>query len=326
MISARNLGKRYGDLLAVDGVSLDIGKGEVVGLLGQNGAGKTTIMKMITGFLEPTSGTVTVDGIDVLQDRLGVQRRIGYLPENAPLYPELLVQDYLLWMAALRGIPEGERPSAVREAAQAAGLQGHMLRPIGQLSKGYRQRVGIAQAILHKPPVLIFDEPTNGLDPVQIEAIRQLIRDLAKTSTVLLSTHILQEVEAVCQRVLVLIDGRLVADDPLERILTGRRVLLSVAAGTAGVVEALRKVGGVTTVERGGPDDTQPGFEVWAVAYDGEVPPTPAIARAAVAAGWTLGALHPERFSLQTAFQRLQREEAARHAASTKQNDKGVRA
>ncbi|MFH1466406.1 MAG: ABC transporter ATP-binding protein [Pseudomonadota bacterium] len=324
MISARNLGKRYGDVLAVDDVSLDIGKGEVVGLLGQNGAGKTTIMKMITGFLEPTSGTVTVDGLDVLQDRLRVQQRIGYLPENAPLYPELLVQDYLLWMASLRGIPEGERAGAVREAAAATGLQGHMLRPIGQLSKGFRQRVGIAQAILHKPPVLIFDEPTNGLDPVQIEAIRQLIRDLARTSTVLLSTHILQEVEAVCQRVMVLIDGRLVADDAIARMLTGHHVLLSVGTDATGVPEALRAVAGVSAVERRGPDEAMPGFEVWAAAWEGTVPPTPAIARAAVAAGWTIGALHPERFSLQSAFQRLQREEAARHAETIAH--KGVRA
>jgi len=316
MISTKNLGKRYGDVIAAEGVTLDIGKGEVVGLLGQNGAGKTTIMKMITGFLEPSSGSVSVDGLDVLERRIEVQRRIGYLPENAPLYPELLVQDYLLWMAALRGLPEEARPSAVREAARATGLQGHMLRPIGQLSKGYRQRVGIAQAILHKPPVLIFDEPTNGLDPLQIEAIRQLIRELGRESTVLLSTHILQEVEAVCDRVLVLIDGRLVADGPIASLLQSRVALLSVQRGAAGVAETLRRVTGVVDVERRGEDETQPGFEVWAARYEGETPPIPAIVRAATMAGWTVGAVHPERFSLQAAFQRLQREAAYKSAAA----------
>jgi len=325
MISARNLGKRYGDVVAADGVSLDIGRGEVVGLLGQNGAGKTTIMKMITGFLEPTAGTVSVHGIDVLDDRVGVQRLIGYLPENAPLYAEMLVQDYLLWMAALRDLPEPERPAAVVKAARATGLEGHMLRPIGQLSKGYRQRVGIAQAILHEPPVLIFDEPTNGLDPVQIESIRQLVRDLSLSSTVLISTHILQEVEAVCDRVLVLIDGRLVADGSIDSLLSSHVVLLSVAAGTQGVAETLRAVPSVADVTLRGADDTLPGFELWAAAYDGDTPPTPAIVNTAAQAGWTVGSVAPERFSLQSAFQRLQREVAQERRTTGMLADKGVR-
>ncbi len=325
MISARKLGKRYGHVIAADAVSLDIGKGEVVGLLGQNGAGKTTIMKMITGYLEPTTGTVSVDGIDVLEDRVGVQRRIGYLPENAPLYPEMLVQDYLLWMAALRGLPEPEKQPAVVKAARATGLEGHMMRPIGQLSKGYRQRVGIAQAILHEPPVLIFDEPTNGLDPVQIESIRQLVRDLSQHSTVLISTHILQEVEAVCDRVMVLIDGRLVADGPIDSLLSSPVVLLSVAQGTQGVAEALAAVPGVAAVVARGADDTLPGFDVWAAEYDGDAPPTPAIVRAAAEAGWTVGSVAPERFSLQAAFQRLQREVAQERRATGALVQKGVR-
>jgi ABC-2 type transport system ATP-binding protein len=325
MISTRNLGKRYGDVIAADGVSLDIGRGEVVGLLGQNGAGKTTIMKMITGFLEPTNGNVVVDGTDVLDDRVGVQSRIGYLPENAPLYPEMLVQDYLLWMAALRAIPEETRAPAVIKAARATGLEGHMLRPIGQLSKGYRQRVGIAQAILHEPPVLIFDEPTNGLDPVQIESIRQLIRDLSRNSTVLISTHILQEVEAVCDRVLVLIDGRLVADGSVDSLLSSKVVLLSLADGTAGVAPALGAIPGVTEVEERGSDEQMPGFTVWAAGYDSDQPPTPAIVQAAAAAGWVVGSVAPERFSLQDAFQRLQREVAAERRATGALAQKGVR-
>ncbi len=325
MISTRNLGKRYGDLIAADGVSLDIGRGEVVGLLGQNGAGKTTIMKMITGFLEPTTGSVGVGGIDVLDDRVGVQRLIGYLPENAPLYAEMLVQDYLLWMAALREIPDGERSGAVVKAARATGLEGHMLRPIGQLSKGYRQRVGIAQAILHQPPVLIFDEPTNGLDPVQIESIRQLIRDLSRSSTVLISTHILQEVEAVCDRVLVLIEGRLVADGSVDSLLSSKVVLLSVARGTQEVANTLGAIPGVAEVDPRGPDDLLADFEVWAASYDGDQPPTPAIVRAAAAAGWVVGSVAPERFSLQDAFQRLQREVAQERRASGALAQKGAR-
>ena len=185
-----------------------------------------------------------------------------------------------------------------------------MLRPIGQLSKGYRQRVGIAQAMVHQPEVLIFDEPTNGLDPVQIESIRELIRTLAQTSTVLISTHILQEVEAVCDRVLVLIDGRLVADGPLDSLRASRVVLLSVAQGDGDVTRRLSAIDDVVDVQHRGPDGSLPGFERWAVHYDGNLPPTPAIVRAAVEAGWTVGAAAPERISLQAAFQRLQSEVA----------------
>ncbi len=314
MISAKNLGKRYGDVIAVEGVSLEIGQGEVVGLLGQNGAGKTTIMRLVTGFLEPTHGSVSVGGIDVLQDRVGVQAKIGYLPENAPLYPEMLVQDYLLMVAEMRGIPPEAQHQAVIEAARATGLGGYMVRPIGQLSKGYRQRVGIAQAIVHQPEVLIFDEPTNGLDPLQIESIRKLILQLAKKSTVLISTHILQEVEAVCDRVLVLIDGRLVADGSIDSLISSPVVLLSVQAGTDGVPEKLRGVKGVSGVQRRGDDELLPGFELWAIDYRQDLPPTPAIVQAAAQAGWTVGRVAPERYSLQVAFQRLQQEVARRSA------------
>jgi ABC-2 type transport system ATP-binding protein len=325
MIAARKLGKRYGPLVAVRDVDLDIQRGEVVGLLGQNGAGKTTIMKMITGYLEPTTGTVRVDDVDVLEDRVGVQRRIGYLPENAPLYPEMLVQDYLLWMAALRDLPEQERTRAVARAARATGLEGHMLRPIGQLSKGYRQRVGIAQAIVHEPQVLIFDEPTNGLDPVQIESIRALIRSLSQRSTVLISTHILQEVEAVCDRVLVLIDGRLVADGPLDSLRASPVVLLSLADGTPDVAGSLADIPGVVELRRRGPDEAQPGFEQWEVHYEGERAPTPAIVRRAAELGWIVGAVAPERISLQAAFQRLQAEVALESRSVRTLADKGGR-
>ena len=207
MISVRDVQKRYGKLTAVDNISFEVERGGIVGLLGHNGAGKTTIMKIMTGYLEPTRGTILVGGIDVVTDRLGVQKQIGYMPENAPLYREMLVQEYLMMMAELRGITKSNRTKSVVEAAEATGLIPRLVQPIGQLSKGYRQRVGLAAAILHKPDVLVLDEPTNGLDPVQIVEIRDLIRRLAETTTVIISTHILSEIEAVCNRVVILIDA-----------------------------------------------------------------------------------------------------------------------
>ena len=219
MISVKNLIKDYGDLRAVADISFEVERGEIVGLLGHNGAGKTTVMKVMTGYLEPTAGSVSVGGIDVVGDRIGVQRQIGYMPESAPLYREMLVQEYLLMMAQFRGLSAREQIPAVAEAVNATGLQARLLQPIGTLSKGYRQRVGLAQAILHKPDVLVLDEPTNGLDPVQILEIRSLIRRLAETTTVILSTHILSEIEAVCNRVVILIDGHLAADSTLGNLL-----------------------------------------------------------------------------------------------------------
>ena len=175
MIEVRDLEKRYGDVRAVKGLSFDVGRGEIVGLLGHNGAGKSTVMKMITGYIEPSGGSISVGGVDVLADRIGVQRQIGYLPESAPVYPEMLVQEYLLMMAELRDIPAAERNAAVIKAVRSTGLEDWLVRPIATLSKGYRQRVGLAQAILHEAEVLILDEPTSGLDPVQIVEIRALI-------------------------------------------------------------------------------------------------------------------------------------------------------
>src|SRR3990172_2913148 len=194
-IETNDISKSYGPVKALSKVSFQVGKGEVIGLLGPNGAGKTTLMKTLPGSLQPDAGTALVAGIDVVADPLGAQRRIGYLPENAPLYGEMAVQEYLSMMAALRGVPEDRRRRLISEAVYATGLEDYLTRPIGKLSKGYRQRVGVAQAILHQPELLILDEPTTGLDPTQIAEIRDLIRELAETSTIVLSTHILPEVE-----------------------------------------------------------------------------------------------------------------------------------
>jgi ABC-2 type transport system ATP-binding protein len=250
MIEADRLTRRYGDFLAVDGVSFTIGAGEIVGLLGHNGAGKTTIMKMLTGYLEPSSGAVRVDGVEVEGNREAVQQQIGYLPENLPLYPELTVTDYLAFTAEMRGV---DPAITVPRAIEATELAEKALDPIATLSRGYKQRVGVAQAILHEPRFLILDEPTNGLDPGQTHQMRALIKRLSERATVILSTHIMQEVDAICDRVLILRGGQLVLDERLDRVRSTNRLairtsregnLLEVLAGVAGVSSLVQTAGG----------------------------------------------------------------------------------
>jgi ABC-2 type transport system ATP-binding protein len=218
MIEVQALSKAYGPIQALRGVSFRVAAGQIIGLLGPNGAGKTTVMKIVTGYLQPDGGQARVDGLDVLTNRLEVQRRSGYLPENAPLYPELGVQAYLSMIAELRQIPSQEQRASLALAVRATGLAEHLTRPIGQLSKG----VGLAQAILHRPGLLILDEPTVGLDPTQIVEVRRLIRRLAEHSTVLLSTHILSEVEALCDGVIILLNGEVKADARLADLAPGK--------------------------------------------------------------------------------------------------------
>ncbi|MDR2477906.1 MAG: ATP-binding cassette domain-containing protein [Treponema sp.] len=218
MIEVRNLSKHYGKVEAVRDVSFSVGKDQVLGFLGPNGAGKTTIMKILTGFHFPSSGTALVDGIPVDEDPVAVKKRIGYLPENVPLYGDLTVDEYLAFAADARLVPEAERKAAIDASIDACGLKHYRTRKIETLSKGYRQRTGLAQAILHDPSILILDEPTNGLDPNQIIEIRSLIKELGKRKTVILSTHILQEVEAICSQVLIISDGRIAAQGTAEEI------------------------------------------------------------------------------------------------------------
>ena len=251
MIEVRNLSKDYGELRAVRDVSFSVGRDQVVGFLGPNGAGKTSIMKILTGFHFPTSGTAEVDGIPVDRDPVAVKERIGYLPENVPLYGDMTVQEYLGFAASARLVPKTERAGAVDAAVAACGLAGFRGRKIETLSKGFRQRVGLAQAILHDPPILILDEPTGGLDPNQIIEIRTLIKELGRRKTVLLSSHILQEVEAICSRVLIINEGRIAAQGTPEEIAgtmkggdtwnlvlkNGPADLGRLAAGISGVTE-----------------------------------------------------------------------------------------
>ena len=208
-----NVQKRFGTQLALNGVELRIGKGEVVGLLGPNGAGKSTLMRLVTGYLPPTEGRVEVCGFDVAEAPLETKKRVGYLPEHNPIHEEMYVQEYLLFVAGLHKV--SDRKARVAEVIREVGLTPEQHKTIGQLSKGYRQRVGLAQALLHDPEVLILDEPTSGLDPNQLVDIRALIRSLGKDRTVVLSTHIMQEVEAMCDRVVLIRLGEIVADAPL---------------------------------------------------------------------------------------------------------------
>ena len=218
MIKVENIDKIYGKFRAVDNVSFHIGKGEIVGLLGPNGAGKTTIMKILTGYHYPTHGTAILNGYSIYDDLLKVKESTGYLPENAPLYDDLTVIEYLDFMADIRKVPKDKKKQEIDRVIQETGLSPVVYRGIGKLSKGYRQRTGLAQAILHSPDILILDEPTTGLDPNQIIEIRKLICDIGKEKTVILSTHILQEVEAVCNRVLILNHGKIVAEGSPEQI------------------------------------------------------------------------------------------------------------
>jgi ABC-2 type transport system ATP-binding protein len=301
-IEATELSKSYGHVKALEEVSFSVEKGEVIGLLGPNGAGKTTLMKILTGYLQPDAGSAVLRGIDVVADPIGVQRRIGYLPENAPLYHEMTVQDYLLMMAELREIAPGKQRSMLSDAIYATGLEDYLTRPIGKLSKGYRQRVGIAQAILHRPELLILDEPTSGLDPTQIVEIRDLIKRLAADATIMLSTHILSEVEMTCERVLVIMRGRLRADSRVAELRSANAAVVAIESSASGVAEALKKVPGVDTVEKIGEPDG--GFERWRVTASSD-DLCPALFEALRKTSWRVAELRSDTRTLESVFREL---------------------
>lgn len=303
MIDVTDLTKSYGPIEALRGVTFHVASGEIVGLLGPNGAGKTTIMKILTGYLQPDGGTVYVNGLDVLTHTRQVQAHIGYLPENAPLYPELSVQSYLKMMAELRQIPQDEQRARLSEAIYATGLAEHLTRPIGQLSKGFRQRVGLAQAILHRPRLLILDEPTLGLDPTQVVEIRHLIRRLAKQSTILFSTHILSEVEALCDRVIILMNGQIKADARLSELAATPDAVLVLEEAPASVERALRTLSGVRDVERTRTPDGYPAYRVLGRRDGADL--CPAIYNLARQEGWRLRELRRDVRTLETVFNEL---------------------
>lgn len=227
MLEVNRLSRNYGRHKAVDDVTFAVAKGEIVGLLGHNGAGKTTIMKMISGYLEPDAGSVSVDGLNIDTHAKTIQQGLGYLPENLPVYPELSVADYLDYCADLKGLTGDDKIAEIKRALKATDITSKLSSPINTLSRGYKQRVGVAQAILGRPKLLVLDEPTNGLDPEQTQHMRELIRDIAKDATVILSTHIMQEVSALCSRVLILRTGQLVVDETLASLKNSRRLVLN---------------------------------------------------------------------------------------------------
>ncbi len=320
MLEVQHLSKSYGPFPAVSDLNFNAQKGEILGFLGPNGAGKTTTMRMITGYLPPSEGRVTVDGI-VLQDQpLEAKRRTGYLPELPPVYPELTVEDYLRFVARLKRIPAREQAAKIDRACRRCALADVRHRIIGRLSKGYRQRVGIAQAILSEPPLLILDEPTAGLDPRQIIETRELIRGLAGEHTVILSTHILSEAATTCDRVLIIRRGRLVAADTpanlTHRLKKTDTLLLEIRGPAEAARAALAAVPGVARVELsaalpGAAADSPARLTV--ESQGGDI--REALARAVVSAGWGLLELKPVEVSLEEIFLSLTDEPAAAEPA-----------
>ena len=302
MIRIQNLSKRYGDVTALQDISCEIGAGEIVGLLGPNGAGKTTTIKILTGYLQPGAGSVEVDGLNVLTHRRQVQSRIGYLPESAPLYPELSVQGYLHMMADLRQIPRSEQGEYISDAVYATALADHLTRPIGELSKGYRQRVGLAQAILHRPKLLILDEPTVGLDPTQIVEIRRLIRRLAQNSTILFSTHILSEVEALCDRVIILMNGEIKADARLAELAGASTALLVLQEQNDEIAAELSSLEGVVEVSA---TESRDGFPALQVLTADDVDILPQLFQLAGQKQWPVRELRRDRRTLESIFNQL---------------------
>lgn len=317
MIKVEGLTKRYARNVAVDNISFEVQKGQIVGFLGPNGAGKTTTMRVLTCFLPPTAGTAEVAGHDVLKAPMDVKRRIGYLPETPPLYPEMEVMEYLRFVGQLKGIAKSELKGRVSEVVERCALGDVRLRLIGKLSKGYRQRVGLAQAIIHNPDVLVLDEPTAGLDPKQIIDTRQLIKKLAGDHTIILSTHILPEVEQTCEQVVIISKGKLVATDSVENLTNRLRGSEAVAVEVASQDDApaadlirqkLEQVQGVSRVLF---KDTRNGRHAFEVESLQGRSIRADLARAVVESGWSLLELHAVALSLEEIFLQLTATEAA---------------
>ncbi len=303
MIQIENLRKSYGAIEALRGVQFAVQEGEIVGLLGPNGAGKSSTIKILTGYMHPDDGTVTVDKLDVLTHTREVQARIGYLSENTPLYPALSVQNYLKLIADLREVPEDKQPQYISDAIHATGLANYRTRRISQLSKGLRQRVGLAQAILHKPRLLILDEPTVGLDPTQIVEIRGLIKRLSAHSTILFSSHILSEVEALCDRVVIIINGQVKADAHLAELAATNNTILAfqhAPVDDAPIRDALGKLKGVQKLEA---FTTRDGYPAYRIVSDSDI--SLAVYDVARKNDWPLRELRRDVQTLETVFNQL---------------------
>ena len=304
-LSLDGISKRFGGVTAVDQVSFAVDRGQVVGFLGPNGAGKSTTMRMITQYYEPDSGTITFDGVPLADAGRAAKRRIGYLPENNPLYEDMLVHDYLAFIADLRELVGAGRRQALDAAVTGTGIETVYYRPIAELSKGFRQRVGLAQAILHRPDLLVLDEPTEGLDPNQRVEIRRLIGALGKDRTVILSTHVLSEVQQTCSRLLIISRGKIVADGPVDRLIAqaAGAIELAVEAVGAGVAEALARLPGVRRVSPA--PVAIDGRVALTLTADGSRDLRPEIFALAQSLGWTLYELHRQAGTLEDLFQQL---------------------
>jgi len=310
MIHIENLSKRYQDLQAVDQISFDIKKGEILGILGPNGAGKTTTLRMLTCFLKPTSGSVRVKDLSIGDDDLAIKKLMGYLPESAPLYKDMLVYDYLVYIANIRGVEQDNRLARIKELAQLCGLTNVMHKPIDELSKGYKQRVGLAHAMMNDPEILVLDEPTSGLDPNQIVEIREIIRKIGREKTIVLSTHILTEAEATCDRIVIINRGKIVADGSTESLKQegGQTTVLKVvleAADPTVVEEKLRAVDGVDDVHIDA--NAQAGLEV-KLTCDGEKATRQKVYACIKETDWVLSEFVLETQTLETIFRNLTQE------------------
>ena len=304
MIEAKNLKKAFGPIVAVDGVSFSVNQGDVLGFLGPNGAGKTTTMRMLTCFYTPDKGNILIHGIDNQQDDINARKMIGYLPENNPIYTDMLVTEYLNFVADLRQLQDNARKDAIEEAIDLVGIGEVFYRPLGQCSKGYKQRVGLAQAILHRPQILIMDEPTEGLDPNQRVPIRELIRRIGQERTVLLSTHVLQEVEETCDRLLIISNGRIVAQGTVDEIQSGsdRSRMVYVELEGQSVEDSLKKIKSVASVRNDGVRNDRKRFTI---TMKRRQDCRAEIFRLAKRLDWTLWELHEVKPSLQSIFQGL---------------------
>lgn len=313
MIQVRELTKRYGAVAAIDRIGFDVAAGEILGLLGPNGAGKTTTMRILTGFVPASSGSATIAGYDVFDQPIEAKRRIGYLPENPPVYPELTVTEYLRFVGRIKGVTGRALPAALDRVVGSCGLGEVRFRLIGNLSKGYRQRVGLAQALIHDPPVVILDEPTVGLDPKQIIEVRELIRGLGGAHTVILSTHILPEVTATCQRVVIIHEGRVVAVDThaglAARLRKSEKIRVTLMRPATETESTLRSLPHVLAVSPE-PTDGAVGHH-WLVEADLGYDIREDLARCAVGRDWGLVELRPVVMTLEDVFLKLTAEEPA---------------
>ena len=313
MIEVEHLSRSFGSFRAVDDISFSIKTGEIVGLLGPNGAGKTTTMRMITGFLSQTAGSISIDGKDISEDPVEAKRKIGYMPESAPLYSDMIVADYLKYVAEIQ---QQDPDQKVPHLCEICGLKEVMHKNIGELSRGYRQRVGLAHALMNDPEILILDEPTSGLDPNQIGDVRRLIKEIGKTRTVIISTHILGEVEMLCDRIIIISKGKIVADSPTAELRTryGNTAVINITAGGCSSDELVKRLREAlsqneeTTVTptvctellKG---ETKSGAA--AVAVSGDIEIRPQIARAIADSGWNLYTMQIESNSLEDVFRTL---------------------